>query len=148
VVGAPLRQERSKCFGDHVRGRRTAGDAEVDWEDGVDRPGDVVWVTENVGAVGAVSEGGHSSGLWHGLVGDEEGSVHGRSHCSGDEEDVGMSGRGDYPEAVALQVAVRAGGQGELVFASVAGAGIAVAYSEAAGPAGQAEVPAEAVEVA
>ena len=64
---------------------------------------------------------------------------------AGDEQYVGVAGGGDDAESVALEVVVGACGEGEFVFAAVAGAGVDVADGEAARVVGGGEV--EAAEV-
>src|SRR5262245_10788087 len=57
---------------DRLRRRRAAGDAEVEGEQGVDRPDELVLDAEEVAAESAVTEGGDEPGFGHRTVGGEE----------------------------------------------------------------------------
>ena len=109
-----------------------AWDAEVDREDRLDGADDVLCGAEHVAAEGAVAERGDSARLGHGVVGDEQRRAHSARDRAGDEEHVGVARRGDDSEPEALEVVVGAGGEGELVLAAVARAGVDVADREAA----------------
>ena len=89
--------------------------------------------SEDVAAERAVAERGDAARLGHRVVGGEQRLAHAGRDGAGDEQDVGVAGRGDDAEAEALRgrsTGSRASGQ--LVLAAVARAGVDVADREAA----------------
>ena len=119
--------------------RRAAGDAEVDREERLDRPDELVGGAEQVAAERAVAERRDAARLGHRVVGDEQRLAHAGRDGAGDEQHVGVARRGDDAEAEALEVVVGARGEGELVLAAVARAGVDVADGEAAAAVGARE---------
>ncbi len=136
--------------GDLVWGGRAARDEQVDGQDGADGTGEVRGGADNVAAKGAVAECGDFAGLRHGVISGQQRLAHPRGDGAGDEQDVGVPGRGDDAEAVSLQVVMWSGGEGEFVFATVSRAGVDMPDGQAPGPVGawQGEVAAQAAQVA
>jgi len=82
-------------FRDLGGGRRATGDPEIDREDVLDRPEDLVGVTEDVAAQGTVAERCDAPWLGHRSVGGEERLMHARGHRARDKQEVCVPRRGE-----------------------------------------------------
>ena len=103
--------------------------------DGAD---ELLRIAEDVAAEGAVAERGDEPRLGHRLVGGAQRAGHPRRDGPGDQQDVGVTRRGDDVKPVALQVVERVGDRAELVLAAVARAGVDVADAQASARPGRA----------
>src|SRR5438477_7677325 len=70
--------------------------------------------------------------MGHGIVSSTRGELEASCHCSGDEKDVGVAGRGDEVDSETLDVVDRVRRCVDLPIASIARAGVQVADMEGA----------------
>lgn len=128
----PPVDELEESSRDRVRRWRATLDPEIDRENGLDRPDDLVGQAHEPASERAVAESCDEAGLGHCRVGGQQRAVHPPRHWAGDEQHVRVPWGGYDPKPESGQVVVRAGCEDELVLASVARAGIHVADGETA----------------
>jgi hypothetical protein len=127
------RGARQDGIRDRLWRRRTSWDANIDRKHRVKRPDDLVGGSEDTAPQGAVAEGCDQARLRHRLICGSERIDHASGYRPGNQQDVGVAGRGDDVEAEALQVVLRSCRRSQLVLAGVAGPGIDVADGQRAG---------------
>src|SRR5713101_2838155 len=123
----PSSDRKQDAVQEGVRIGRAAGDVNVHGKDRVHAaPGRVV-LAEDAAAAAARAHGHHQARFGHGGVSLAQGQFHVTGDRPGDEQHVGVTGRGDEVDAEAFEVIDRAVQSDNLNFAAVAGASIHLA---------------------
>jgi hypothetical protein len=107
--------------------RRAAWDLEVNGNDVAHGPGDTVSALEHAAVPSAVADGDNHPRVRDGIESLAERSDHVVGYGPGDEETVGVTGRGFEPDTELLGVIVGGEDRGDLELAPVAGARVDVA---------------------
>jgi len=110
-------------------GRATVDDG-MDGNDLTDRATRGVVGAEYSSTCAAVPHRQHPLGLGHRLVGALERFFHVDRHRPGHQEQIGVAGTGDEPDARPFQIVVRITERMDFELAAVAGAGIDMAYAQ------------------
>jgi hypothetical protein len=141
-----VRQDRVRdCLGRW----RTAWNLNVDRKKCVERTSDLSGGAKDSATQGAIAESRNQARLGHRLIGCSQRLGHTSRHWSGDEQDIGVTRRGNDVEPKTLQVVLGRCRSSQLVLASVAGSCIDVADCQRAGTAacGKSDVATNALEM-
>ena len=107
-----------------VRIGRATGNVNVHGDDGVDAPNRGVVDAEDAAAAATRPYGHDQARVGHSIVGFFKGKFHVARDWAGDEQHIGVAGRGNKVNAEPFEVIDRAGEPDNFDFAAIAGAGV------------------------